>query len=383
MALWLFFHKRSPVRPPEVVCRLTIQADDVYEGEALDLSLRVAIEPGYRVCLHALPGNAVVVTGSSADRSGGSFTLRVDQWGRRDLGAVHIVIRDQRRLSEAHGYVHLPRIICYPRPDERIATAVRARTSARSGEREARASGDGADFTGVRPYSAGDRQRRINWSATTRQRWLQVNTFAAERSQDIVILIDGGSEIGPAGSTSVDISLRGALGLAKTYLRARDRVGLVVFGPAPMTLPLGAGQRHFARIRQAVSGLRDTPTPSRQPSGSPAGTLDRLLAARTPPSASVIAFSPLVDPALVQALRDLRERGFQIFVVDVLNGDIGRELGSGALDRMTRRLWQLRREALYFSLSELGVGVAHWDGEEPYLNFSGPHERRQTALTYR
>jgi uncharacterized protein (DUF58 family) len=42
----------------------------------------------------------------------------------------------------------------------------------------------------VREYVPGDRQRSINWPASTRRGRLQVNTFAAERSQDVVLLVD-------------------------------------------------------------------------------------------------------------------------------------------------------------------------------------------------
>ena len=46
-----------------------------------------------------------------------------------------------------------------------------------------------------------------------------MNTFAAERSQDVVLVVDGTSDVGRAGSTSLDLSLRGALGVARAYLR--------------------------------------------------------------------------------------------------------------------------------------------------------------------
>ena len=81
----------------------------------------------------------------------------------------------------------------------------------------------------MREYVPGDRQRSINWAATTRRGRLQVNTFAAERSQDLVLVVDATSDVGEVGSTTVDHALRGALGVARTYLDARDRVGYGLF----------------------------------------------------------------------------------------------------------------------------------------------------------
>src|SRR5439155_452005 len=45
----------------------------------------------------------------------------------------------------------------------------------------------------------------------------------------------------------------------------------------------------------------------------------RLPRAALPPGALVVVFSPLLDQRFVEALRDMRERGFSLLVVDVLN----------------------------------------------------------------
>ena len=47
-----------------------------------------------------------------------------------------------------------------------------------------------------------------------------MNTFAAERSQDVVLLVDATSDVGQPGSSALDLGLRGA---------ARRRAGV----PAP------------------------------------------------------------------------------------------------------------------------------------------------------
>jgi hypothetical protein len=59
-------------------------------------------------------------------------------------------------------------------------------------------------------------------------------------------------------------------------------------------------------------------------------------------------------------LRDMRERGFAILVVDVLNADP--PVRPRSTDRMARRIWRMEQEAIRFSLRELGVPVVHWDG---------------------
>ena len=119
----------------------------------------------------------------------------------------------------------------------------------RLGEHRARVPGDGTEFTGVREYVPGDRQRAINWPASTRLGRLQVNTFAAERSQDVVLLVDATSDVGEPGQSALDLGLRGASGAARAYLAARDRVGVITYqwGGAQWLAP-SLGRRQFYRI---------------------------------------------------------------------------------------------------------------------------------------
>ena len=106
----------------------------------------------------------------------------------------------------------LPGLDCYPRPAVQQTRVVLSRLPQRLGEHTARAAGEGAEFGGVREYVPGDRQRSINWPATTRRGRLQVNTFQAERSQDVIILVDAAWDEGEPGDSVVDRALRGAAG---------------------------------------------------------------------------------------------------------------------------------------------------------------------------
>src|SRR4029077_13752689 len=96
-------------------------------------------------------------------------------------------------------------------------------------EHPAPISGEGIEFSGVGEYVPGDQQRSINWAASTRRGRLQVNTFAAERSQDVVLLVGSTSDVGEPGSSALDLALRGAGAAARAYLEARDRVGVITY----------------------------------------------------------------------------------------------------------------------------------------------------------
>jgi len=120
----------------------------------------------------------------------------------------------------------------------------------------------------------------------------------------------------------------------------------------------GLGRRQVYRIIDSMlASGRGAAGPSRSAYGT---SMHRLPRAALPPGALVVVFSPLLDQRFVETLRDMRERGLAMLVVDVLNVDPPVRFRS--TDRMARRIWRMEQEAIRFSLRELGVPVVHWDG---------------------
>jgi uncharacterized protein (DUF58 family) len=237
----------------------------------------------------------------------------------------------------------------------------------RLGEHRARVRGDGTEFNGVREFVPGDRQRAINWPASTRRGRLQVNTFAAERSQDVVLLVDATSDVGQAGESALDLGLRGAAGAARAYLDARDRVGVITYqwGGAHWLAP-SLGRRQVYKVIDVLL-TADT-------GYARSATFSRLPRAALPPGSLVVAFSPLLDGRFVEALRDMRERGVALIVVDVLNTEPpARRLFA---DVAARRIWRMEQDAIRFSLRELGVPVLPWDGVTTLDLPLAPYTRR-------
>jgi uncharacterized protein (DUF58 family) len=114
------------------------------------------------------------------------------------------------------------------------------------------------------------------------------------------------------------------------------------------------GDRQFFRLLDAIVVGRA--------GWSSGNDITRLPRAALPPGAAVIAFSPLLDAKFVETLRDLRQRSFAVLVVDVLPSGAGRP--RRGLDRLAERIWQMERQAIRFSLDELGVTVVRWDGAD-------------------
>jgi uncharacterized protein (DUF58 family) len=359
-ALLLLAAGRSQQRPSRVRLRARPSTRRAFEGElvAIDMTIEGQGECSVRWTWH--PGREIEIDGAAAaDGQQARFTFSPQRWGRRQIGTLDVVLRDRWRLAEGHLTVNLPSLDCYPAPVQQRTQVVLSRLQNRLGEHAARTFGEGIEFAGVREYVPGDRQRSINWPASTRRGRLQVNTFAAERSQDVVLLVDGTSDVGEPGSSALDLALRGAAAAARAYLDARDRVGVITYRWGLVAwLPPGLGRRQVYRI---IDSMLASERGGEGPAGAAHDTsMRRLPRAALPPGSLVVVFSPLLDQRFVETLRDMRERGFTILVVDVLNADP--PVRPRSTDRMARRIWRMEQEAIRFSLRELGVPVVHWDG---------------------
>jgi uncharacterized protein (DUF58 family) len=386
--------------------RLRASATRLFEGEPAWVDLSVADVNGYDVRWDFHPGKGIeptsarTVTADSAaalvdaapaagtptagTTTAGTptaarrarFEFIVPRWGKRQAGTAELVLHDRWRLAEGRAVVGLPALDCYPRPGVQEATVTLSRLPNRLGEHSARVPGEGAEFAGIREYVPGDRQRQINWPASTRRGRLMVNTFAAERSQDVVLLVDATSDVGEPGTSALDFGLRGASATARAYLNRRDRVGVITYqwGGARWLAPsLG---------RRQVYKIIDTMLQADAAWMQGASSFRRLPRAALPPGSLVVAFSPLLDQRFVESLRDLRERGFALIVVDVLNVAPPRPRFAvrGETDELARRLWQMEQQAIRFSLRELGVPVVHWDGAVPLDLPLAPYSRRPLVV---
>jgi uncharacterized protein (DUF58 family) len=387
----LLLATRRRHRPAQVSLRLRPPSGPVTEGQVVSLSAQLDGHDGCSAEFEIAPA-ALVVTGPAitvpattgpattgpattgpatrgpVGQQGGQVQLwyQPRRWGYRPAGTLMITLRDDARLTEAMLELELPRLECLPLPASMSRPIVLSRLPSRLGEHTARAAGDGVEFAGVRQYVPGDRQRRINWSATTRHGSIHLSTFTAERTQNVVVIADTATDVGDPGNSTVDFVLRGAAGVIAAYVGSRDRIGLINFGTGVAWMPPGHGRRHAAGLMNLL--VREVAGADR------ADIMTRLPRAALPPGALILVFSPLIGRRIVEAVRDLREWGFSVLVVDVLAS--APELGTGMLSSLALRVWQLEQQAMRFSLEQLGVPVVRWDGTTSLDDPLAPFTRR-------
>lgn len=356
--------RRVPAR--RVAVSATVEPRRCFEGEPVRLRVTVSAgepvgELSAELALTAgleAPAKARRAVADDAQEAVLDVVLTPTRWGRWSPGVLTVAAREAHRLRSATCRVVLDTdFVVFPRPARSRAPAVPSSLRYGVGDHASRQLASGIEFAGIRRYVPGDSARRINWPVSTRMGTLHVTTHAAERPVDVVVAVDAFTDVGPAGRSSLDLAVRGATGLASAYLRQRDRVGLVVLGGRLQWLTPGNGERQFYRVIEAVMAVRRDAS-YLQPE------VAYVPRAALPPSALIVVFSALLDDRTLEVIRDLRQRGARVAVLDVLTVDPP-DVGPGRRSQLALRLWRLEREAMRYRLADLGIGVRSWGGEGP------------------
>ena len=288
------------------------------------------------------------------------YELACERWGAYRIGLVDARIRSAFGLLSTTGQVdaELP-LRAYPRRERLLRVVQAYDTTPFSGSQVSRAKGEGIEFADIRPFAAGDRVRRVNWRASARRERMYVNESHPERASDVILFLDSFAEARGSGEGTIDQAVRAASSLADAYLERRNRVGLVSFGGILRWLPPAMGMRQQYRI---VDALIET-----ELARSYFSTTVEVIPRRVlPPQALVIALTPLLDQRTINALLDLRARGFDLAVVDVSPIPyVDDEHGTG--DDLAWRLWTMWRQVLHHRYERVGVPVVEWSPDRSLL----------------
>jgi uncharacterized protein (DUF58 family) len=356
------------VEDPELSIDATLEQDRLLEGNDAELTIRIGSPRPVRWLELAigLPPGLVARDGSSNES--GVLGLQLDPGVPRQLSVglspqrwgIYRVDQIAVRMRDRFGFFAFETTMnpglalrVFPQPEVLRRVLRPAATQASAGNEVSRRLGEGIEFAGVRPHVPGDAIRRVNWRISSRRSELHVNELHPERSTDVVILLDTFTDVsGTDRQSSLATAVRAANGIADHYLRRRDRVGLIAFGGSIRWLVPSMGLGQSYRIVDTLIGA--------QAAASFVWKGVDLIPPRSlPAKALVIALTPLVDVRTIEALLDLRGRGFDLAVIEVSpeallpppDDDLG-----GAI----RRLWAMQRELMRDRFAQLGVPVVVW-----------------------
>jgi uncharacterized protein (DUF58 family) len=254
-----------------------------------------------------------------------------------------------RHDQECHVYPHITPLPRHIPP---------MHTHASFGNYVSRSSGEGLEFSGIRPYSSGDRVRRVHWRTSLARQQLYVTEYACERNADVVILLDTLVTLGTLQANTLDVGVRAAASLSAHYLYHKDRVGLIQYAGMCTWLSPAAGQIQLYRILDALLGAR---TLFSYLTGDIARIPPRVL----PSGALIFVITTMLDARIDVALRDLLARAFQFVLVVISPAQVLRPSRRRQQHEATERLWRLEMELRVHELRRLGVPVILQDSEDP------------------
>jgi uncharacterized protein (DUF58 family) len=200
------------------------------------------------------------------DASFGNLYLRVDG----PLGLMRRAFKQPNTAQQVRVYPNLREL-------QKYDLLVRRGLELQPAGRPVRVAGASTEFERVREYLPDDEFRRINWKATARRGQPMVNQFEAERSQNLVVLLDAGRSMAaladpPVESvdtgeseavltlTKLDRALNAALLLAYVASQRGDRVALLAYADEVRAfVPPQRGRRALLATVQTLYNVNAEP----------------------------------------------------------------------------------------------------------------------------
>ncbi len=345
------------VRPAELQMTLRVSEERCFEGDDLEVVLVVTSSQPLGMIAAAYGASdafdvepVLVPPVHATEAAVFRWTVTPRRWGHWVLSDVRVQVRSRGLGWRSDASVSLSGLKVFPPRINARDLVVPANVLSRIGSHTGRRPGAGVEFIGTRDYVPGDSVRHVNWPASSRRQTLVVNEHAAERATEVVVLVDTTGDGALAHGSILESAVRVSAGIAQAYLDQGDRVGVVGFGARVRWLAPDLGVRQYYRIMdQALSSVVDHSYVRPE--------ITRLPRTALPSGAMVFVVSPLVEPAVLDSVADLRSRGHATLVVDLVSTFVP---SAGAGDLVGRRIWSLDRAAMLHALRELGVAVIPW-----------------------
>lgn len=363
---------RRPVEPPPITASLAHET--LREGEATWWRAQLAATDGVE---------SVVVRIATADRwqldppegvlavhvpdGGGPLDVRVGVrsvlWGTRPVGPALLALHSTWGAFRV-GAVRVDdqTLTTLPLPAVFDSSAPVPSPAGLIGLHRSRRRGDGTELAVVRPFTTGDRLRRINWPVTLRSGELHVSSTHSDSDTNVLLVVDATIDAGPSGgvdgaASSLDRAVRGAGAIADHFLRHGDGVALRTFGSTQAArIPVGTGTLHLRRVLAELAVVEPGVL-----SGRRTGRAQELMRLGFLSGGLVIVLSPLLSaPALEEAVALVRH-GLVVLVVDTFP----EELPSDPTDPALALAWRIRlmeRERDVRRLQEVGIPIVAWRG---------------------
>ncbi len=276
------------------------------------------------------------------------------------IGPVKLRYNDPLKLfSKDWEFDETTHVVALPPIEDLGRTKLRPkRTTGWLGNIKSSTMGVGSEFFSIREYHQGDELRDINWKATARYLDPKTNSYEAEKSGDVVLIVDAfeGSNIGVFEENTLSHSIKAAASLASDIIADRNRVGLLVIGNFVRWVYPRSGEEQLYKI---MDNLMDLESGSYWRLEHAQYILDKIF----PDRCMLIFISPLTDDRVLDAIADLSMTRYELAVVS----PSPIELQKKYLDtdgEIAEKLEKIERHVKMDRLRDYGP-VIDWNPEEP------------------
>jgi len=287
-----------------------------------------------------------------------SYTIEAPLRGFYTIGPVCIRIQDTFGLFHNEREIHLyDDFLVFPKMEDIKDALIKSRVpKIFTGAVNIRNPGEGSNFYNLREYVPGDAMKKVNWKATARSGGkLMVNEFERDAVSDIILLVDSRSvsETGPVSRNSLVYSTRAAASLSQYFLSRRDSVGVVVYGDEIVSVDRDTGKKQLYVILTKLAGAMAK-------GNTPLKVVTNRILPHINRGSPIIILSPLEDdPTIIDAVRDLRSRNFDVTILSPSSLEF--EFDARRLDRTGYELLKTERDILMSELRGLGANVMDWE----------------------
>ncbi len=218
--------------------------------------------------------------------------------------------------------------------------------------------GIGSEFYSIREYVEGDEMRDINWKATARYLDPKSNSYHAEKSGDVVIIVDAfyESNVGVFEDNMLKYSAKAATSLASDIISDRNRVGLVVIGDHVRWVYPRSGQEQLYKI---MKNLMDVEGGSFWRYEHAKFILDQIF----PSKVLLLFITPLISEKVIETIVGLGRKKYEIAVLSPSPIELQKK-HLEKLDETAERIQRIERGTRMNLLRKYGP-VIDWSIDQP------------------
>jgi uncharacterized protein (DUF58 family) len=317
-----------------------------------------------------IPPSISIQEGQTGQRialaNGESTVLEYKFGGKRGVYSWDMI---HARASDPFGLFELESRITAPGDISVFPTSMQIRpvtqkpryTLQAAGPIPARLAGAGIDFWGIREYRPGDSLRRLNWRlAARRSRKLFTNEYEREEIADYGLIIDARkfSSTDTLEEELFEYSISAAAALSENYLKAGNRLSLLIFGDSIVSVYPGYGKHQLNKVQSTLARAR-------LGANFPFSYLEYLPTRLFPARSSIVIFSTL-NPRDLDIYARLISFGYEVLLISPDPVEYtSRMLPQTETDSLASRAARVERAIQLKQLLKMGVQVIDWQVNQP------------------